>query len=70
MATAAVNVSMPSPLDPRAFVCLRAGSQTWGGLANSYFWLDQSKKIGGVFMTQILPFGDPIALDLQSAFER
>ena len=47
-----------------------AGSLTWAGLANTYFWIDRKKRVGGVIMTQILPFADPIVLDLYGAFER
>jgi CubicO group peptidase (beta-lactamase class C family) len=47
-----------------------AGSMTWAGLANTYFWVDRRKQIGGVIMTQILPFGDPIVLKLYERFER
>jgi CubicO group peptidase (beta-lactamase class C family) len=45
------------------------GSLAWAGLANTYFWIDQSKGIGGVYMTQILPFADETALPLFYAFE-
>jgi len=47
-----------------------AGSLAWAGLANTYFWIDQSKGIGGVYMTQILPFVDAKALPLFFAFEK
>lgn len=47
-----------------------AGSMTWAGLANTYFWIDRTKRLGGVIMTQILPFGDPIVLKLYEEFER
>ena len=47
-----------------------AGSLCWAGLANTYFWIDRKKKLGGVIMTQILPFGDPKVIDLYNAFER
>jgi methyl acetate hydrolase len=47
-----------------------AGSQSWGGIANCYFWLDPAKGIAGVFLTQVLPFGDKRILDLSAAFER
>ena len=44
---------------------------SWAGLANTYFWIDPRQKfIGGVIMSQILPFGDPIMLKLYGAFER
>jgi CubicO group peptidase (beta-lactamase class C family) len=45
------------------------GSLAWAGLANTYFWIDQTKGIGGVYMTQILPFADEKALPLFYAFE-
>jgi methyl acetate hydrolase len=35
------------------------GSLSWAGLANTYFWVDPSKRVAGVIMTQILPFVDP-----------
>jgi len=47
-----------------------AGSLAWGGLANSYFWIDPSKGIGGAYLTQILPFADEKSLPLFEAFEK
>ena len=47
-----------------------AGSLSWAGVINSYYWIDRKKKLGGVLMTQILPFADPIVLKLYDAFER
>jgi len=47
-----------------------AGSVTWGGIFNTYYWLDPQKRIAGVFMTQILPFGDHKAVALGGEFER
>jgi CubicO group peptidase (beta-lactamase class C family) len=47
-----------------------AGSLSWAGLANTYFWIDPAKGIGGVLMTQVLPFVDPRALALFTAFEK
>lgn len=46
------------------------GSLAWAGLANTYYWIDQKKGIGGVFATQILPFADKKALSLYYAFEK
>ena len=46
------------------------GSLAWAGLANTYFWVDQSKGIGGVYLTQVLPFADSKALPLFFAFEK
>ena len=47
-----------------------AGTQTWGGIYNGYFWLDPARRVAGVIMTQILPFADPRVLALYGAFER
>ncbi len=46
-----------------------AGSLQWAGIANSYFWIDPVRGIGGVYMTQILPFADTKPLPLFEAFE-
>ena len=46
-----------------------AGSLTWAGINNTYYWLDPKKKVAGVLMTQVLPFGDKIVLDLLDRFE-
>ena len=47
-----------------------AGSMTWGGLLNTYYWIDPGKRIAAVFMTQVLPFADSRALRLYRQFER
>jgi methyl acetate hydrolase len=47
-----------------------AGSLAWGGLANSYFWIDPKKGVGGVYLTQILPFADKKSVPLFLEFER
>jgi hypothetical protein len=41
----------------------------WAGLANSYYWIDRKKGVGGVLATQILPFADVKALPLFYDFE-
>jgi len=46
-----------------------AGALAWAGLANTYYWIDQQKGIGGVYATQILPFADAKSLPLFYAFE-
>ncbi len=46
-----------------------AGSLAWAGLANTYYWIDQKKGVGGVYITQILPFVDVKSLPLFYAFE-
>jgi methyl acetate hydrolase len=47
-----------------------AGSLTWGGLFNTYYWIDPQKRIAAVFLTQILPFADDRALNVYAQFER
>jgi len=47
-----------------------AGSLTWGGLFNTYYWIDPAKRIASVFMTQVLPFADVRALRIYRQFER
>jgi CubicO group peptidase (beta-lactamase class C family) len=47
-----------------------AGTVSWGGLFNTYYWIDPSKRVTGVILTQILPFADPRALRLYGQFER
>jgi CubicO group peptidase (beta-lactamase class C family) len=46
------------------------GSLAWAGLANTYFWVDPARDVGGVIMTQVLPFIDPKAIELYGALER
>ena len=46
-----------------------AGGLMWAGLANSYYWIDPSTGIGGVYLTQILPFADKKSLPLYYDFE-
>jgi CubicO group peptidase (beta-lactamase class C family) len=46
-----------------------AGSLTWGGIYNTYYWLDPQKRVAGVILTQILPFADPAVLRLYGGFE-
>lgn len=47
-----------------------AGSWAWGGLWNTYFWVDPARRIAGMILTQILPFCDQPVLDLFDEFER
>lgn len=46
------------------------GSLTWAGLANTYFWVDPARKVGGAIFMQFLPFADRKALELFAALER
>jgi CubicO group peptidase (beta-lactamase class C family) len=47
-----------------------AGSLAWGGIANTYFWIDPRKGVAGVIMMQFLPFADKEALAVLGDFER
>lgn len=47
-----------------------AGSLNWAGIFNSYYWIDPASGLGGVFMSQLSPFGDPGALAMFGALER
>lgn len=47
-----------------------AGSVSWAGLFNSYYWIDPAKGIFGLFATQVLPFYDRQAIDTLCALER
>ncbi len=47
-----------------------AGSISWAGLLNCYFWLDPVKKVTGALFTQILPFYDERVVGLYGEFER
>jgi methyl acetate hydrolase len=47
----------------------KAGSLTWAGLFNTYYWIDPTMRIAGVIMMQILPFADRQALKAYRQFE-
>jgi CubicO group peptidase (beta-lactamase class C family) len=46
------------------------GSLAWGGLANTYFWIDPSRDVTGVILMQLLPFIDPKCMETYAGFER
>lgn len=46
------------------------GSLSWGGINNTFFWVDPAKGIAGVIMMQYLPFADAKALATYDTFER
>jgi methyl acetate hydrolase len=47
-----------------------AGSLSWGGIYNTYFWIDPARGVAGVVMMQVLPFADTKALAIYDTFER
>jgi CubicO group peptidase (beta-lactamase class C family) len=46
------------------------GSLAWAGMANTYFWIDPTKGIGGVYLTQLFPFADHKSTPLFVEFEK
>jgi methyl acetate hydrolase len=48
----------------------RAGSCFWAGLLNTHFWFDPKSGIAGILMTQLVPFLDPIFMEVFSDFEQ
>jgi methyl acetate hydrolase len=46
-----------------------AHSLAWAGLANTYYWLDPTRRLAGVLLTQVLPFADDRVLRLLDQFE-
>jgi methyl acetate hydrolase len=46
-----------------------ANSLAWAGLANTYFWIDRTKRVCGVFLSQLFPFYDDTAIDTLGRFE-
>ncbi|MFT4265972.1 MAG: serine hydrolase domain-containing protein [Xenophilus sp.] len=47
-----------------------AGSLSWAGLANSFYWIDPQNGIAGVFATQTFPFADAGVMAMFHAFEK
>lgn len=45
------------------------GTGDWAGVFNSFYWIDRSKGIGGVLMTQLLPFFDMPVIETLMGFE-
>jgi methyl acetate hydrolase len=46
-----------------------AGTGGWSGIFNTYYWIDRAAGIGGVIMTQVLPFFDLAVVEKVLAFE-
>jgi methyl acetate hydrolase len=57
-------------INPEALPTGRSpGSLAWAGLANSYYWIDPTRRVTGVFATQVLPFFDEKAVQTFQDFE-
>lgn len=47
-----------------------AGGLMWAGLANSFYWIDPTHGLGGVYLSQIFPFADTGSVPTFYAFEK
>ena len=47
-----------------------AGSLSWAGIFNSYYWIDPKRGLAGATFVQVLPFFDRLSLQLLESFER
>lgn len=47
-----------------------AGSLSWAGLLNLFYWWDPKKELGVTFLTQLLPFQDKAVMALFEKFEK
>jgi methyl acetate hydrolase len=45
------------------------GALAWAGLANTYYWIDPTRRAAGLILTQVLPFADERVLQLFERFE-
>ena len=41
----------------------------WASIQNTFFWIDHTRDVCGVFMSQSLPLGDPRVLKAFAEFE-
>ncbi len=47
-----------------------AGSWTWAGVHNTFYWVDPKRRRTAVLMMQLLPANDPKVIDTLEKFER
>ena len=47
-----------------------AGSYGWGGIFNTYFWVDPAAELAAVIFMQVAPFCAPICIEACERFER
>jgi methyl acetate hydrolase len=55
--------------DPRYGKYRSEGSLSWAGIDNTHFWIDPSRRIGAVWLAQVLPFYDEACINSLRAFE-
>lgn len=62
--------SLGGAINPKPLATGRAaGSLSWAGIANTFFWADPSRDLAGVLLMQFYPFGHETALAALVAFE-
>jgi CubicO group peptidase (beta-lactamase class C family) len=47
-----------------------AGSLSWDGIFNTFFWIDPQRKTSAVILMQLLPFSDDEAISVAEKFEQ
>jgi methyl acetate hydrolase len=45
------------------------GAYGWGGIFNTYFWVDPERDLAGLLLLQLAPFANRASVDLLNAFE-
>ena len=48
----------------------KPGSASWGGIFNTYYWVDRASDVCAILATQILPFYDHEMISVLEEFER
>jgi CubicO group peptidase (beta-lactamase class C family) len=46
-----------------------AGSWSWGGIFNTYFWVDPASDLAAVLLMQLAPFANRASVELLQQFE-
>ena len=55
--------------DPRYAKYRSEGSLSWAGIDNTHFWIDPTRRIGAVWLAQVLPFYDEACISSLRGFE-
>lgn len=55
--------------DAPLFTGRAPGSMAWSGIFNTHFWIDPDRNLGGVFLSQILPFAGRESMKSYTDFE-
>jgi methyl acetate hydrolase len=63
-----LGFQIAAPKSPNPFM-RSAGSMSWAGIYNTFYWIDPQKQVGAVVLMQMLPFYDENALRVLQGFE-